>query len=364
MLSATDTPDPMCQTCKAGIRPLKHLLKNKKSRVFLQQNRARALNSLNQHWQLGENRVNWAGGKKLHPVEHLGPLPWAPSVGQTLAWGQLATTDYGCHPRPGCPPCRPQQSILTRFLAAPTPSSLQHFNTPGRFLPQPRHNNPSELHFQPRTKDFVPAQGIQGAPWCSRPPPRPSPALLGTLTAAKRALCPWIQTSHPKSIPEQQFPPRPTARSLPLLGLRTEVPRTELQGSGPGSGPSGSRGSPEPGCEDLPWEGQEEPRPRWECQQGPLPGRCHSPEQPQPHSTANDLLILIKGRRYHRHSVGCQRSRGAGGGEESRSIPGETRGQCQRKHLPQQGVDGMGPSSEGKGQGPGVGLSEGALAGI
>lgn len=357
MLSATDTPDPMCQTCKAGIRPLKHLLKNKKSRVFLQQNRARALNSLNQHWQLGENRVNWAGGKKLHPVEHLGPLPWAPSVGQTLAWGQLATTDYGCQSSqawlPSVPPAAEHPDPVSGSTHPLLPAAFQH----SRAFPASAQTQ------QPLGAAFsAPNQGFR--PWCSRPPPRPSPALLGTLTAAKRALCPWIQTSHPKSIPEQRFPPRPTARSLPLLGLRTEVPRTELQGSGPGSGPSGSRGSPEPGCEDLPWEGQEEPRPRWECQQGPLPGRCHSPEQPQPHSTANDLLILIKGRRYHRHSVGCQRSRGAGGGEESRSIPGETRGQCQRKHLPQQGVDGMGPSSEGKGQGPGVGLSEGALAGI
>lgn len=86
--SATLSPNSMCQICKARIKLLKYLLKNKQSRAFLGQNRAKAFN---RHWQLRENGVNRAGRSKTKPcvnsttASNLGILPWAPSRGQTLA---------------------------------------------------------------------------------------------------------------------------------------------------------------------------------------------------------------------------------------------------------------------------------------
>lgn len=87
---------------------------------------------------------------------------------------------------------------------------------------------------------------------------------------------------------------------------------------------------------------------------------------PQPHSTANDLLMLMKsGREIAQAQVGgCQSSRGAAGGDESGAIPGATPGQCQGKHLPQQGGDGMGATSEGKGQVPVWGSARGPWQGF
>lgn len=167
---------------------------------------------------------------------------------------------HRCHPSPGHHRCHPTlvttdaTPALAALRAPPaehpdpvfgstSPSSPAEFRTPGRFLPQTQQRL--------RAAFSAPNHPSSGHPRCSwETPQRPSAALLSTLSTGKRALCPWIQISHPKSIQSEVCPsPQPKDRRA----------KDRAAGLWPRLRPQGQQSELQARVWNLPWERHQEP---------------------------------------------------------------------------------------------------------